>query len=253
MHSFTRLSIFFLTLAILIGSVSVLVNAYFSGETCTFDDWTCTCWSPEVCLLGGFQTRICTLKPGAECNPELPESEKPAEIRICDLPCIPNDWTCTAWSPEVCPPSGIQTRVCTIKQDAICNPEHPDSEKPAETTSCTPIEEPKKETSSELVISNLIPPDCVARGDEALLYVSVKNEGDEKIEDVKIIVTVQELGIRVASRSFTLKKNYPASRVFYFDIPYDAEPGFYYIRTSVVSSNEETAVKYRDFKVSNNC
>ena len=51
------------------------------------------------------------------------------------LACTEADWSCTAFEPAECPPSGERTRTCTLTNRQCTNP---NAVKPAETESCTP-------------------------------------------------------------------------------------------------------------------
>ena len=54
------------------------------------------------------------------------------------LACTEADWSCTAFEPAECPPSGERTRTCTLTNRQCTNP---NAVKPAETESCTYEEE----------------------------------------------------------------------------------------------------------------
>ena len=121
-----------------------------------------------------------------------------------------------------------------------------------------PILEPKKKEPSvstgKFSVSRLIlEPECVAPGDELLLFASIKNNGDKELKDVKIAATVVEgIPVRDTSGPFTIKERSSASRTLFFDIPSDAKQGIYYMKVAVDSSSDSTA-KYRIFEVDNNC
>jgi cysteine-rich repeat protein len=112
---------------------------------------------------------------------------------------------------------------------------------------------PKDTGKGELLISTFIPePECVAPGSELLVYVSVKNEGSKKIKDAEIILTSLDLPVKAYSGKFSIEKNSPVSRILFFDIPKNTEPGIYYLRLAVESPTDTTA-KYRIFEVSEFC
>ncbi len=236
--------------------------AYIPPETpdCTADAWSCTAWEPETCPESEIQTRTCTLIDTECLNPE---AVKPSESKSCtyippETPaCTLCDYECTDWQPEVCPESEIQTRTCALKAESDCDPDHPDSVKPAESKSCTYIPpqppEPTEKVSSDLLFSSIIvDPECVAPGDEILIFVSVKNEGWTKLKNVKLTATIYELGIRSALGPFTIKKNSPISRAFFLDIPKTAKDGIYFIRLEA-SSYSDSTVKHRIIKVNEYC
>ena len=110
-----------------------------------------------------------------------------------------------------------------------------------------------KVPSENIFVSTLVPDTgCVAPGAETFLYSSLRNRGSKSLKDVRITATVSELGIRVVSGPFRIKKGDSASRLLNFDIPFDAEPGVYYMRVSI-TSERDSVVKYRMFEVNRAC
>ena len=127
---------------------------------------------------------------------------------------------------------------------------NPDDVKPAEVQKC---EYKEKETKGRLLISSFVPePECVAPGDEIMLFVTVKNEGDKKLSDVKITASIPDLSLRAPSGPYSLKKNSPISKVLFLEIPYYAEPGIYYIRLTATSNSDSTA-KHRIIEINDAC
>ena len=176
---------------------------------------------------------------------------------ICYTPeppiCTSSAWSCNIWKPDICPQSGYRTRTCTLIDTACLNP---NNVKPNETQNCTPsekIEEEKrintKISSDDLLISSIIlDSEHVAPGDELLLYVSIKNEGESRFKNLQITAIVKELGIKAVSSPFTLKERSTVSKTLFFDVPSDTEPGIYYIKIEVASDSDNTA-RYRIFEV----
>ncbi|MBP7708183.1 hypothetical protein KA107_00735 [Candidatus Pacearchaeota archaeon] len=69
-------------------------------------NWSCASWA--VCSSAGNQTRVCTDLN----NCTSPTIAKPIESQTCMPPCTLN-WTCTNFTPEICPKNQERTRVCT--------------------------------------------------------------------------------------------------------------------------------------------
>ena len=85
--------------------------------------WSCGAWSSCV---GGSQSRSCSDGCG--------NTKTETQSCICT-----ESWSCTAWSPSECPPSEIQTRICTDSNNCGTT-----VNKPAESKSCAYIAPPEE-------------------------------------------------------------------------------------------------------------
>ena len=64
------------------------------------------------------------------------------------------------------------------------------------------------------------------------------------LEDVKITVAIDDLGVYNSKKLDELEDDETESVTVLLDIPYDAQPGIYDLRV-VVSNDDERRVKYR--------
>ena len=98
----------------------------------TCNSFTYSTWSPAVCPASGQQTRTVVSSAPAGCT-----GGTPVLTQTCTPP-PPPPVTCTsftynAWSPAVCPTSGLQTRTVAIASPSGCT-----GGSPVLTQSCTP-------------------------------------------------------------------------------------------------------------------
>lgn len=68
-------------------------------------------------------------------NDTTEEVAEPTSAESEGVNCLAADWTCTAFTPSVCPSSGQKTRTCTLKNSSCQNA---NAVKPATTQSCQP-------------------------------------------------------------------------------------------------------------------
>jgi len=108
------------------------------GVKCT-SSWQCTSW--EECI-NGIQKRTCidNNKCKTPATP-MPNLNQPCKITAAATVCK-EEWSCSSWSPSICPPEGMQTRAC--EDINKCGTE---SAKPALTQRCSYI--PKEVPPSE--------------------------------------------------------------------------------------------------------
>ena len=88
--------------------------------------------------------------------------------------------------------------------------------------------------------------EVVNAGDEMITTVTLKNYGN-KLKNVNIAVTVQDLGIRKKVGPFDIKKDGEVTRIIPLEIPYDVK-GKYDVRITV-SNDGFTRIKYRDVNI----
>lgn len=71
--------------------------------------------------------------------------------------------------------------------------------------------------------------EVVSPGEYVLLRVTVRNNGDEKLEKVRFTATLEELGVRASSEAFDLGPRSTATRTFTLQMPYFMDSGEYLI------------------------
>jgi len=85
-------------------------------------------------------------------------------------------------------------------------------------------------------------------GEQLMLKIFVKNNGKEKIEDMKIVLVNQDLALRDSIGPMDLKRGAKASKTLLLDFPEGIEPGYYYLRINVHASGIDRVI-YRDILV----
>jgi archaellum component FlaF (FlaF/FlaG flagellin family) len=105
---------------------------------------------------------------------------------------------------------------------------------------------PKPYTS--LVITSTDYESVLEPGDTQELLVSVENMGNQELENLRMTLLIDGLGVYERSTRFTLHPLDTESKLMRIDIPRTASPGRYYIRI-VVSSDDIRRVIYRDFDI----
>ncbi|MCL6579259.1 MAG: hypothetical protein K6T73_07730, partial [Candidatus Bathyarchaeota archaeon] len=105
----------------------------FERNCCT-ENWQCGDWSTEC--IGGMRTRTCT--DLNNCNTTYNLNNTWADPScLGPAPCTEADWSCTEWTPSICPREGYQTRTC----DLIAACDEATGYVPEESRSCMPVEE----------------------------------------------------------------------------------------------------------------
>jgi len=89
----------------------------------------------------------------------------------------------------------------------------------------------------------------ISPGDQLLLKIYVKNNGKEKLEDMKIVLVNQELALRDSIGPMDLKRGERASKTLLLDFPQGIEKGYYYMRINVHAADGIDRVIYRDVRV----
>jgi len=85
-------------------------------------------------------------------------------------------------------------------------------------------------------------------GDMQELYVAVENNGNVKLEDLKITVFIDTLGLWKKSTTFDIKPGGMETKLIRFQIPYYTLPGRHYMRI-IISNDNIRKIIYRDFDV----
>lgn len=85
-------------------------------------------------------------------------------------------------------------------------------------------------------------------GDLVPVTISFKNDGDEKLEDLKASVKIQDLNIKASVGPLDLSVGKKISKTIYVELPEDVQPGTYYARITIDSGSVHR-VKHRDVDV----
>ena len=85
-----------------------------------------------------------------------------------------------------------------------------------------------------------------ATGEPLFLKIRIENDGTENLEDVKIAVVSQDLGIRTSAGPFDLDSKDDVTKTLLLDIPADAPEGNYFLRFTITSNGNTRRVVYRD-------
>lgn len=88
----------------------------------------------------------------------------------------------------------------------------------------------------------------ISPGEQLLLKIYVKNNGKEKLEDMKIVLVNQELALRDSIGPMDLRRGERASKTLLLDFPQGVEPGYYYLRINVHADGIDRVI-YRDIRV----
>lgn len=85
-------------------------------------------------------------------------------------------------------------------------------------------------------------------GDAVHSRVYFSNDGDKDFENVKVVASIPELGIRGSRGPYDLSEDEEESGRVFFELPEDVEPGYYYVRYAVGHGSEKR-IKYREIFV----
>lgn len=80
------------------------------------------------------------------------------------------------------------------------------------------------------------------------IYITFGNDGDEKLENVKAVVVIQDLGVRDSIGPFDLKTSDERSELLLAQLDENTQPGVYPVRITL-HSDEVTRVLYREIEV----
>ncbi len=87
-----------------------------------------------------------------------------------------------------------------------------------------------------------------AAGDTIPVTISFKNNGDEKLENLKAAVAIQDLNVRASVGPLDLSVGKRISKTVYIELPEDAQPGLYYARITIDAGSLHR-VKHRDVEL----
>ncbi len=121
-----------------------------------------------------------------------------------------------------------------------------------DTSEYNPWPQPRQEQpSTELTIKRItiLNENILRTGDDILLYVTLYNDGDVNLKNLKITATVPELGMIKNTRRFDLKKNNEVTKIILLEnIPDNTNLGEYDLR--ITASNDIlTRVIHRPIKI----
>jgi uncharacterized membrane protein len=90
--------------------------------------------------------------------------------------------------------------------------------------------------------------DFAEPGEQLTALISMQNDGNADLKDVRIRAYFMDEGLSILSEEFDLDAMEQTSKRLNFDIPEDMEPGHYYVGFSVRNS-DSTRVVYREIEV----
>tara|TARA_Y100000310_G_scaffold329459_1_gene399355 strand:+ start:1438 stop:2610 length:1173 start_codon:yes stop_codon:yes gene_type:complete len=171
-------------------------------------------------------------------------------------------------SPPVTPPNTPPTNPLdhspnptpTSNYNDLSNPGYSEeiytSESQASTTNYvepepTEKKEKSKEKSKPLELGTIRQSGSItdsAAGEDFGFGISLKNTNTKKIKNIKVSVTVSELGIASEIGPFTLKKGESLYKTIQLPIPEDTDYGEYFAKVTIKNNNHKT-VKYRRFYI----
>ncbi|MBW2970402.1 hypothetical protein KY319_04740 [Candidatus Woesearchaeota archaeon] len=88
-------------------------------------------------------------------------------------------------------------------------------------------------------------PDSAIAGEQIPITITFKNNGHEKLENVKATVIIQDLAIRASAGPMDLTRGKKISKTVYVELPEDVQPGTYYAKI-MIDSNSLHRVKHRE-------
>ena len=114
-----------------------------------------------------------------------------------------------------------------------------------------PIPEPHigdDETIGIKILSTRFPAESIS-GESFMMVMRIENDGTESLEDIKIAVVNQELGIRTSAGPFDLGSGDDTTKTLLLDIPEYTPEGNYFLRFTITSNGETRRVVYRDIDI----
>ena len=122
------------------------------------------------------------------------------------------------------------------------------------TFTITVFQDPNKEKSRtveglDIMRVNFVSGEHIRAGEALGLSFALENNGDVSYDDLKISVTIYDLGITRSVGSFDLNTNDEVTKTLLLDIPYYALPGEYPIRITVSGDGVNKRVVHRYFDV----
>jgi hypothetical protein len=111
-----------------------------------------------------------------------------------------------------------------------------------------PVPQTDDETIGIKILSTRFPAESIS-GESFMMVLRIENDGTESLEDVKIAVVNQELGIRTSAGPFDLGTGDDVTKTLLLDIPEYTPDGNYFLRFTVTSNGETRRVIYRDIDI----
>ncbi len=96
-----------------------------------------------------------------------------------------------------------------------------------------------------LVTSLIVRSEYSKAGDTLEISMDLENKGDEKLKDVTVSATIQELATRKNIGPFDLGRNDEISKRIFLEIPEDTPEGTYYIRLTF-NNDDMKRIKFRE-------
>ncbi|MBD3303540.1 DUF11 domain-containing protein [Candidatus Woesearchaeota archaeon] len=106
-------------------------------------------------------------------------------------------------------------------------------------------EDEDDETIGIKILSTRFPAQSIS-GEPVFMSLHIENDGTEDLEDVKIAVVSQDLGIRTSAGPFDLDSKDEVTKTLLLDIPAEAPEGNYYLRFTITSNGQTRRTIYRD-------
>ena len=114
-----------------------------------------------------------------------------------------------------------------------------------------PIPEPPVDDDEIIgikILSTRFPVESVS-GESFMMVLRIENDGTDSLEDIKIAVVNQELGLRTSAGPFDLGTGDDITKTLLLDIPEYTPEGNYFLRFTITSNGETRRVVYRDIDV----
>jgi len=95
------------------------------------------------------------------------------------------------------------------------------------------------------ILSTRFPAQSIS-GEPVFMSIYIENAGTEDLEDVKIAIVSQDLGIRTSAGPFDLDSKDDVTKTLLMDIPADTPEGNYFLRFTITSNGQTRRTIYRD-------
>ena len=81
--------------------------------------------------------------------------------------------------------------------------------------------------------------DVIKAGNDLVVYTNIRNDGNLNEDQIKLRVTIPEIGIVEQKTINNLQENDQRSRIFIITIPENTKPGYYALKSQVFNGNSE--------------
>jgi hypothetical protein len=109
-----------------------------------------------------------------------------------------------------------------------------------------PTDRDEDEESIGIKILSTRFPAQATSGEPVFMSLYIENAGTEDLEDVKIAIVSQDLGIRTSAGPFDLDSKDDVTKTLLMDIPADTPEGNYFLRFTITSNGQTRRTIYRD-------